>query len=51
MTQAFAAKLGTIPTTVLRLDNMVKAVTLLDAEEYAEVRHDKNQFGVAACIE
>ena len=37
--QAFAAKLGTIPTTVLRLDNMVKAVTLLDAQEYSEVRN------------
>lgn len=36
--QAFAAKLGTIPTTVLRLDNMVKATTLLDAQEYSEVR-------------
>ena len=36
--QAFAAKLGTVPTTVLRLDNMVKAVSLLDAQEYSEVR-------------
>ena len=38
LAQAFAAKLGTIPTTVLRLDNMVKAITLLDAQEYDEVR-------------
>lgn len=36
--QAFAAGLGSAPTTVLRLDNMVKAITLLDEQERTDVR-------------
>ena len=37
MTQAFAAQLVTTATTVLRLDNMVKAQTLLDEQERIDV--------------
>ncbi len=35
---AFAAQLGSEPSTVLRLDNMVKARLLLDARERSDVR-------------
>ena len=37
VTQAFAAQLVTTATTVLRLDNMVKAQTLLDEQERIDV--------------
>ena len=36
--QAFAAGLGSAPTTVLRLDGMVKAIALLDEQERTDVR-------------
>ena len=35
---AFAAQLSQEPTTVLRLDNLVKARLLLDAQERSDVR-------------
>lgn len=36
--QAFAQQLNSAPTTVLRLDNLVKAHLLLDPQERSDVR-------------